>query len=233
MRRGWGSRARRGNGPAVAVVALCFLAVLLTLWGSSTAEPPLQAPSGEAGLPRSNLPVRDITPVTQAPEVVEIPVEEDEGRGVIPPEFFVIAVVLAAVIAWLVRVLMKAELEDDEPSPPDPGAELMLEATSPQVQRMLLAEGDPRNAVVACWVALEDAATSAGLIRDPAETSVEFAVRVLDRWSVPAEVIEQLGKLYREARFSSHPVEEEARQQAVAALTAVHDRILGAESVTP
>ncbi|HRW18513.1 MAG TPA: DUF4129 domain-containing protein [Dermatophilaceae bacterium] len=89
-------------------------------------------------------------------------------------------------------------------------------------RRDLLTTGQPRNAVVACWADLEEAAAATGLGRDPAETSTEYVVRVLHGWDVNPRELGRLAALYREARFSTHPMGEPAREQALAALDAVH-----------
>lgn len=87
----------------------------------------------------------------------------------------------------------------------------------------LLQEGDPRNAIVACWVDLEDAAAAAGLPRRPHETAAEYTVRVLHTWDVAPDAMGALAELYREARYSRHPLTEEHRAAAVERLNAIHD----------
>jgi len=86
-----------------------------------------------------------------------------------------------------------------------------------------LQEGSPRNAIVACWVDLEEAAAGAGLPRRPYETSAEYTVRVLRTWDIAPDAMGALAELYREARYSRHPLTEAHRQAAVDRLTAVHD----------
>lgn len=93
-----------------------------------------------------------------------------------------------------------------------------------------LQEGSPHNAIVACWLRLEEAAAEAGVERGPAETSAEFTTRVLGSLAVDAAMINSFADLYREARFSRHEVGEPARRAAVAALRSFHDDI-GATSV--
>lgn len=98
------------------------------------------------------------------------------------------------------------------------------EATG-QARERALAEGSPRNAVVACWVALEDAAEGAGLHRSAAETSQEFTQRVLAHWEVDAATITELAELYRTARFSHQELSEDHRRRAAACLARVHSAI--------
>ena len=79
--------------------------------------------------------------------------------------------------------------------------------------------GTPSDAVIACWVGLEDAAEAAGVPRNEAETPAEFTVRVLAVDGVSAPDLSTLAELYREARYSSHESSEAARSEARAALT--------------
>jgi hypothetical protein len=79
--------------------------------------------------------------------------------------------------------------------------------------------GTPSDAVIACWVGLEDAAEAAGVPRNEAETPAEFTVRVLALDEVSAPDLATLADLYREARYSAHTSSEEARAEARAALT--------------
>ena len=90
-------------------------------------------------------------------------------------------------------------------------------------QRAALGRGAPRNAIVECWLRLEAAVTDAGVERNPADTSAELTERVLATHQVDGAAISTLAALYREARFSEHPIGEESRRAAIEALDAVHD----------
>lgn len=107
---------------------------------------------------------------------------------------------------------------------PDVAAAVVDEA---EAQRTALMTGAPRNAIVQCWLRLERDVATAGLPRRPADTSAEFTERVLARYSVDAAAIRELAALYREARFSEHPLGEEARRAALAALDRLHRTLLG------
>jgi hypothetical protein len=90
-------------------------------------------------------------------------------------------------------------------------------------QRSALQRGAPRNAIVECWLRLEAAVVDAGVPRYPSDTSAEFTQRALATVSVDPAAIADLAALYREARFSSHPMDEDSRRAAIGALEAVHD----------
>jgi hypothetical protein len=98
--------------------------------------------------------------------------------------------------------------------------------------RRALAEGTPRNAIVACWMQLERDASSAGLARREAETSAEYVERVVEASSVDPTPIRDLSALFREARFSDHALGEEHRLRAIAALERVESALRQHEQAT-
>ena len=85
-------------------------------------------------------------------------------------------------------------------------------------QETLLREGDPRNAIVAAWHHFEVQGERAGVARRASETSSEYGMRILDLAAADNGSVNRLAELYREARFSDHPVTEEHRARALAAL---------------
>ena len=102
--------------------------------------------------------------------------------------------------------------------PDEPEAELAVDADA---ARLALAEGAPRNAIVACWMQLERDAAAAGMPRAAAETSAEYVERVVAASSVDPGPIGRLAALYREARFSDHELGDEPRTLALAELNSV------------
>ena len=93
-------------------------------------------------------------------------------------------------------------------------------------QDAVLREGDPRNAIVAAWRRFEVQGEAAGVGRERWETSSEYALRILDLVSADAGATTRLAELYREARFSEHPITEDHRDEALAALAVIR-RSLG------
>ncbi|MER7442132.1 DUF4129 domain-containing protein [Micromonospora avicenniae] len=84
---------------------------------------------------------------------------------------------------------------------------------------------DPRVAVIACWVRLEEAAAAAGVPRLAGDTSTDLVLRLLrgdPSAGVPAiasaDVLAEFAHVYREARYATRPVDESTRDQARAAL---------------
>lgn len=81
-----------------------------------------------------------------------------------------------------------------------------------------LSEGTARNAIVACWIQLENDAARVGLQRLIAETPAEYVERVIVTSSVDPAPIKELAALYREARFSRHKMGNHHRARALDAL---------------
>ncbi|MDG4760023.1 DUF4129 domain-containing protein [Micromonospora sp. WMMD710] len=84
---------------------------------------------------------------------------------------------------------------------------------------------DPRVAVIACWVRLEEAAATAGVPRRTGDTPTDLVSRLLRgdaEAGVPAivstDVLAEFAYVYREARYATRPVDERTRDQARAAL---------------
>jgi hypothetical protein len=100
-------------------------------------------------------------------------------------------------------------------------------AAGAPAQRALLAEGSPRNAIVACWHHFEEQAALAGVRRQAWETSSEFTLRVLDRLSADSAAVTTLAELYRAARHSTHEITEADRAEAQVALDVVHRSLAG------
>jgi hypothetical protein len=140
---------------------------------------------------------------------------------------FVIAVLAGLVwgLAWLWRHRWHrppAPPELDVDALPDVRAVSAALGGDADTQLARLGEGEVRNGIVRCWLRLEEVIAQAGLPRDPAETSSEFTVRVLHALDLDPRAIGGLARLYREARFSEHPMDESARSAAQAMLAQLH-----------
>lgn len=105
---------------------------------------------------------------------------------------------------------------------PDVAAVSRALASETDSQLAAIREGTPRNAIVRCWLMLEEAAGEAGVPRAPWETSAEFTLRVLRTLDVDPRAIATLGGLYREARFSRHELGEDSRARAYTSLQQLH-----------
>lgn len=80
------------------------------------------------------------------------------------------------------------------------------------------ADRDPRRAVIACWVRLEQAAAAAGTPRHPGDSPTDLVGRLLAEQQVDARVLAALLEVYRQARYATHTVDDQMRRQAREAL---------------
>ena len=79
-------------------------------------------------------------------------------------------------------------------------------------------DADPRRAVIACWVRLEQAAAAAGTPRRVGDTPTDLVTRLLRGHEISGAVLAAFAQVYREARYASRPVDERMRAEARSAL---------------
>lgn len=230
---------RRGLAVALPTVAAC--AVLLVVAAAARSGTPLAATVSPVSPIRLHLgKISGHKPPTgHAPEF-NLP-----GAGSLLWVALAFVALLVAVLLFGLLVLLKGLLVRpagiargqrgaDAPAVPDGAA-----AASDEQRRRLRGEveagledlddaGDPRRAVIACWLRLERAASEAGTPRRSAETPGDLVTRVLAEHRVGAGPLQELSALYREARYSRHELDDGVRRQARAALDDVR-RELGAE----
>lgn len=116
--------------------------------------------------------------------------------------------------------------ESDPESDADPPDELVHEVNR---GLQVASEGSPRNAIVATWIRLEDATVAAGFEPHDWETPAEFVRRALTTYSVDEQAIGRLADLYREARFSEHPITEAHRDEAIDCLRRLRAQLTPAD----
>ncbi len=145
--------------------------------------------------------------------------------------------VIGDILAWIVLGLLLAGItvlvlwgwqHRWRPAPPPtevefdvlPSADRTAAALRDESDALLegLADGEPRNAIVRCWLRLEEMFGRSGLPRRSHETSTEYVVRVLHSLDLDPRAVGALASLYREARFSEHDLGEESREAATEAL---------------
>ena len=234
---------RRAAVTSVAAVvgSVCVLLVV-ALWAASIG--PDRALRGP-GLQR----VSDVaTPPSESPSAlpsrindVERTLEHPGAAHPIPrPIALALEILIGAALLWLlvrvgrrvterwrerVRAPGRREHVDfevlDEPAPSPEQVEQEARAALELVD-----EGEPRNAIVASWERFELSADELGFGRRPWETSSEFVLRMLAVVEADHGAVMRLEGLYREARYSTHPLGEDARAQARAALLDIQGSLL-------
>jgi hypothetical protein len=129
----------------------------------------------------------------------------------------VLGVAAAAVGAWL--AIRRAE--DEEPQSLAEQVSFALDDSLDD----LLAEQDPRKAVIAAYARMERALAAAGVPRIPHEAPLEYVGRALRDLEVGERAVRRLTDLFERARFSTHEIDQEMRAEAIAALTEVRDEL--------
>lgn len=183
--------------------------------------------------------VPDYPSAEPAPSIAVEPRDAAEATQAQIPHWIVTAALvvlgLAALLAvgYVVWTLVRGALRRTTRAIPAQRARRTAEGTAREVVAALDAglvelddrSTDPRTAVIACWVRLEEAAEEAGVPRLAGDTPTDLVSRLLrgdPAAGVPAiasaDVLDGFAHVYREARYATHTVDERMRDQARAAL---------------
>lgn len=214
--------------PLVAVAVLLGAAMVAAAYGNPVLS------QWERGTPTGQMPRPDaLATVNVEPPVSMFPDSSDFQLPVWVGWVAVISCLglVLAVVAWLLWTFLSERLPTEKPQPLPAGAEPTLSQTRQQMREAVAIgladldddDGDPRRAVIACWVRLEAAAARAGTKREPGDTSTELVTRLLQAHDVDAQVLGRFADLYRRARFAPHTVDPAMREQARDALRRLRD----------
>ena len=219
---------RRASVTALAgVLGAVALMLLLVTWAATIG--PDEVVRGEGNPPSyaTTLPTSETT--TAAPPTSDARPHGSGDRDLLFTIVTIVASVLGAVVMlavvlsvlrWLLTRDWRRHRREPEPEeiqfdPLDAPAEIARTMVArAREQRAVLAEGSPRNAIVACWHQFEEQAAAAGVRRQAWETSSEFTLRVLDRLAADSAAVTTLAELYRAARHSTHEITEADRAEA-------------------
>ena len=161
----------------------------------------------------------------EGPPVTKIPSRVQHSYG--PPGWFttLISALCIAVVVVVVGLVLRERLtarrrriEVEEPAEPPvvESREEVLAAVDAGLSN--LDDTDPRRAVIACWLRLEEAAAAAGTPRQPGDAPADLVLRLLSAHQVSAGVLIPLAEVYRLARYATHTVDSGMRDSARAAL---------------
>ncbi|GAA3336819.1 hypothetical protein GCM10020358_10810 [Amorphoplanes nipponensis] len=209
--------------PLAAVLGLLFLASLAATRSAPQLERfnPDAAPTTEAPplLPPSLEPA--VKPSQQAAEAGgELP---DWTGTVALVVLGVLAVLVLGLVAWaLVRQTLSRRAgrtgRRDPRRPESRTAEDLVAALDAGLQELSDTDRDPRRAVIACWVRLEQAAAAAGTPRHAGDSPTDLVARLLAEQHLDAGVLTPFAAVYRQARYATHTVDDQMRRQARTAL---------------
>ncbi len=215
--------------------ALLLLTGLVVL-GAATATPwQVSVPAAvlEVGLGQDPPPAEP-SPPAPSPPTDTTPNDPDDTLLTL---LVVLGSVIIVLLLWTAGRKILAALQDfprDAPEPDtlDTGGDLAT-ADAPTVPLPELADavtralqhlddvGTPDDAVVAAWIALEDAAAEHGTTRHPAQTPTEFTQTILATTPAPPADVATLRTLYQRARFTTHPTSTDDVTSARTALTRI------------
>ena len=132
------------------------------------------------------------------------------------------AAVLVAVALWLRHRRRAAAAPHDRAAAPSPLADAVAAGTA-----ALGATAGAREAIIACYAAMEASLATAGSPRRAADTPEELLDRAEGDGIVRTPAARRLTALFREARFSPHQLADAQRQAALAALGEIADDLAG------
>jgi hypothetical protein len=218
---------RRWLPVLLVVLALSLAAVATTGPGVTGRALPPPPPNPELVEPAED--EEEEAPVLRLPEQpVEDQRQESRALAVLAIVYTVLMVLLVVgVLAylafhWLRELLTTAVHEQavGEPATQPDGAAAAQEVRD--ALRAGLADidagGDARRAVIACWLRLERVAAAVGSARLASDTPADLVSRLLSRYQVSREALEQLAEAYRRARYAPAEVGDDLLRVARRAL---------------
>jgi membrane protease YdiL (CAAX protease family) len=153
------------------------------------------------------------------------------------PELAWIPVIVLAALALIAYAAATyAARRRRGPQPRSEAAALLAEAFDDSLAD-LLAEEDPRRAVIATYARLERVLGAHRLGRRSSETPEEYLARILPELEVDPASIRRLTDLFTWAKFSPHEVRPDMKEEAIEALRTARDDLRaaarGEEPVAP
>jgi hypothetical protein len=132
-----------------------------------------------------------------------------------------VVLAVVALVAWMLlrdRLDGRRRVAELAEPPMVEGREEVLAAVDAGLSNLDDDDTDPRRAVIACWLRLEEAAAAAGTPRQPGDAPADLVLRLLSAHQVSAGVLIPLAEVYRLARYATHTVDSGMRDSARAAL---------------
>ena len=209
--------------PLAAILGLLFLASL----AATRSAPQLERFNPDAAPVTEEAP---LLPPSEPPRPEPSPGVRGAG-GELPgwvstAALIFVAVLVVIVIALVIWAVLRNAMSRRgprkgrrDPARPEPRtAEDLVAALDAGLQELSDTDRDPRRAVIACWVRLEQAAAAAGTPRHAGDSPTDLVARLLAEQRLDARVLTPFAGVYRQARYATHTVDDQMRQQARAAL---------------
>ncbi|MFB6890362.1 DUF4129 domain-containing protein [Kitasatospora sp. NPDC056327] len=140
-----------------------------------------------------------------------------------------VALLVVALLRSLVFRLRRRRYGGPLPGvgPVGPAPEDVL-AAAVETARRSLHGADARAAVIACYAAMERSLAESGLRREVGDSPAELLERAVADDRVDRAPAHELTELFREARYSTHPMDDDRVRRARTALDAIAARLAAA-----
>jgi hypothetical protein len=152
------------------------------------------------------------------------------GSGGWPAATLIVLAVGAALLLFWRGNRPPGTLPTGAPAPVPPSAAPQSLARALAAGTAALGRGqDPRAAIIGCYAAMERSLAAAGSAPVAADTPAEVLARAASRGLVRSAAVGTLTSLFREARYSDHPLREADWASATEALARLRDEVGGDE----
>jgi hypothetical protein len=210
------------RGPT-ALAATAGIAGLLVVWAAAAPRPERVLPGVQEGVetvvrpPDEGVP-NYVLPILDWDITYDSAFVSDKVAAVLGWSLVVVIATAAATLAVVIaRALLRAWRGRRVPPPEDALTADVVPAAvlADQSERLAaLGSGTPREGIIAAWARLEASIAIAGIPLMRSRTSTEVVLATLRSHDVPADTLEELAALFREARYSPHPLSEADRRRA-------------------
>jgi Domain of unknown function (DUF4129) len=141
-----------------------------------------------------------------------------------------VLIVLGIAGAGLLAALLASRARPVSPDAPEPSLALLLADVLAETLDDIRAEPDPRKAVIAAYARLERTLAAFGLPRRDSEAPAEYLHRILGDLEVGSRPATRLTELFTSAKFSTHPMGNNKKEEAIELLTAIRADLTAAEA---
>lgn len=210
------------NGPLTEFVALSAMALLITATVLAVVYLNRHQRGGQSGRVVAPLPGRPVPGRSSSPGSASA----HHNMHMDLPLAIVLVVLAVAALAFVLRRRLAARRHTEIIRTDRDRAQGDLAEAIDRAARALGAQGTPREDIIACYRAMEDGLGSVGIARQHADTPEDLLARAAELGIVLPSAARLLTELFREARFSTHPMSAEQRRHAAEALDALRLDVL-------
>jgi hypothetical protein len=155
-----------------------------------------------------------------------VPPSGYEPEFAVWPVVGVLTLVALSLAAWWLSARARRAALTAPPATPVEALADVLAATLDELR----AERDPRRAVIRAYARMERSFAAVGLPRGEAAAPEEYVERVLDGVPISERAVERLTALFAWARFSTHDVRPETKDEAIQTLEHIQLELAAAEA---